>query len=122
MTRLLDHYTAKKRKRQEDAEREAVRAEGSDQLPTDGGSEMQTIMILGSPANDQPGSEDITRGEPRESTSIPLTLQVVHPPDQLESRLGNAKLALPKRKRPLPPDQILLNSYLPPRSPALAKE
>ena len=40
---------------------------------------------------------------------------MVHPHDQLESRTGNAKLALPRRKRPLLPDRILLNSYLPPR-------
>ena len=46
---------------------------------------------------------------------------MVHPPDQLESRPSNAKLALPERKRPLPPDRILLNSYLPPRGPASAE-
>ena len=73
-------------------------------------------------SNDQSGPEDIARGEPRESTSIPPLLQVVHPPDQLESRLGNAKLALPGHKRPLPPDRILLNPYLPPRGPSSAIE
>ena len=62
MTGLLDRYAARKRKRQEDAEREADRAEGSERLFTDGGSEMQAIMISGSPemgSNDQPGPEDI---------------------------------------------------------------
>ena len=44
MMGLLDRYAARKRKRQEDAEREAVLAEGSDRLPTDGGSEMQAIV------------------------------------------------------------------------------
>ena len=86
---------------------------------------MQAIMIPSSPetgSNDQSGLEDIARGEPRESTSIPPALQVVRPPDQLESRPGNAKLALPERKRPLPPDRILLNSYLPPRGLALVME
>ena len=53
---------------------------------------------------------------------IPPTLQVVHPHDQLGSRPGNAKLALPGHKRPLPPDWILLNSYLPPYSPPSAME
>ena len=52
----------------------------------DGGSEMQAIVIPGSPetgSNDQSGLEDIARGEPRESTLIPPALQVVHPPDRL---------------------------------------
>ena len=77
MTGLLDRYATRKRKWQEDAEREADRAEGSDWLPTDGGSEMQAIVISGSPkmgSNDQSGPEDITRGEPMGSTLIPLTL------------------------------------------------
>ena len=82
-------------------------------------------MIPGSPemrSNDQSGLEDIARGELRESTPIPPTLQVVHPPDQLESRPGNAKLTLPGSKRPLPPDRILLKSYLLLRGPAPAME
>ena len=86
---------------------------------------MQAIMIPGSPetgSNDQSGPEDIAHGERRESTPIPLALQVVHPPNQSESHLGNAKLALLGRKRSLPPDRILLNSYLPPRDPAPAME
>ena len=84
MTGLLDLYAARKRKRQEDAEREADRAEGSNRLPTYGDSEMQTIVIPGSPEtgfNDQSGPEDIARGEPRESTLILPALQVVHLPD-----------------------------------------
>ena len=40
MTRLLDRYASRKRKWQEDAEREADRVEGSNRLPTDGGSKM----------------------------------------------------------------------------------
>ena len=59
---------------------------------------MQEIVILGSPetgSNDQLAPEDIACGEPRESTLIPLALQVVRPPDQLESRPGNAKLRYP---------------------------
>ena len=47
---------------------------------------------------------------------------MVRPPDQPESHPGNAKLVLPGRKRPLPPNQILLNSYLPPRGPASEME
>ena len=65
MTGLLDRYAARKRKQQEDVEREAERAEGSNRLPTDGGSEMQAIVIPGSPetgSNDQSSPEDITYG------------------------------------------------------------
>ena len=91
----------------------------------DGGSEIQTIVIPASlemGSNDQPGSEDIAREEPREETPIPPALQVVHPPERLESRPGDAKLALTGRKKSLLPDRILLNSYLPPCSPAPVME
>ena len=91
----------------------------------DGGSEIQTIVIPASPemgSNYQPGSKDITREEPREEAPIPPTLQVVHPPERLESRPGSAKLTLTGCKKPLPPDQILLNSYLPPHGPAPVME
>ena len=118
MTGLLDRYAARKRKRQEEAEREAERAEGSVRPPVDGGSEIQTIMIpafLKMGSNDQPGSEDIALEELREEAPIPPTLQVVHHSERSESRPGATKLALTGRKRPLPPDRILLNSYLPPR-------
>ena len=40
---------------------------------------------------------------------------MVYPPDRLESSPGTDKLALSKHKRPLPPDRILLNSYMPHR-------
>ena len=86
---------------------------------------MQSIVIPSSPekgSNDQSGLEDIARREPRESTPIPPALQVVRPPDQLERRPGNAKLALPGGKRPLSPDRILLKSYLPPRGLASVME
>ena len=52
--------------------------------PMDGDSEIQTIVIPSSPeigSNDQPGSEDIARVEPREEAPIPLVLQVVHLPN-----------------------------------------
>ena len=120
MTGLLDRYASIKRKRKEEAEREAERAEGSVRPPMDGGSEIQTIVIPASlemGSNDQPGSKDIVREEPREEAPIPPTLQVVHPPEWPESRPGAAKLALTGRKKPLPPDRILLNSYLPHRGP-----
>ena len=121
MTGLLDRYAARKRKRKEEADREVERAEGSVRPPMDWGSEIQTIVIPASPemgSNDQLGSEDIAHEEPREEAPIPPELQVVHHLERWESRLGAAKLELIGRKKPLPPDQILLNSYLPPRGAA----
>ena len=91
----------------------------------DGGSEIQTIVIPASPemgSNDQPSSEDIACEELREEAPIPPALQVVHPPERAESRPSVAKLTLTGRKKPLLPDRILLNSYLPPRGPALVME
>ena len=101
MMGLLDRYAARKRTRREEAGREAERAEGSVHLPMDGCSEIQTIVIptsLKMGSNDQRGSEDIAREEPREEAPIPPTLQVVHPPERPESRPGAAKLALIRRK------------------------
>ena len=87
---------------------------------------MQAIVIptsLETGSNVQSGPEEIARGEPRESTPIPPVLQVVVlPHSQSESCSGNAKLALSGRKRPLPLDRILLNSYLPPCGPTPVME
>ena len=85
---------------------------------------MQAIVIPGSLETryDQSSQENLARGEPRESTPILPALQVVHPLDRPESRPGKAKLVLSERKRSFPPDRILLNSYIPPRGPALAME
>ena len=77
MTGLVDRYTSRKRKRQEDAEREADRAEGSNRLPTDRGSEVHAIMILTSPktgSNEKSGPKHTAHGESRESTPIPPAL------------------------------------------------
>ena len=73
-------------------------------------------------SNDQPGSEDISSEEPREEAPIPHALQVVHPPEQPESRPGTAQLALTGCKKLLSPDRILLHSYLPPCKPAPVME
>ena len=73
-------------------------------------------------SNDQPGSENIACEEPREEAPIPSALQVVHPSERMESRPCAAGLALIGHKRSLPPDRILINSYLPPRGQASAME
>ena len=86
---------------------------------------MQVIVIPTSPktgSNDQSGSEHTAHGDPRESTLITPALQMVFPPSRSESCPGSAKLVLPGRKRSLPPDRILLNSYFPPRGPTPTME
>ena len=125
MMGLLDRYATRKRKQQEEAEREAEQAKGLVCPPMDGGSEIQTIVIPASLEmgyNDQPGSKDIAREKPREDAPIPPALQVIHPSERPESRSSAARLALTGRKRSLPPDRILLNSYLTPRGPAPVME
>ena len=125
MAGLRDSYAAKKRKQQEDAEREADRIEGSSRLPTDGGLEMQAIVIPGSSemgSSDQLGPEDVDLEEPRKDTPIPLALLVIYPHDRSESHLDIAKLERAGRKRLLPPYRILLNSYLSPCGLALVME
>ena len=82
-------------------------------------------MIPASPemgSDVQSGLDEIAHGEPWESTPIPPVLQMVLPPNQSESYPSNAKLELSGRKRPLLPDRILLNSYIPSRGSAPAME
>ena len=125
MTGLLDRYAGRKRKQKVEAKREAEGTGGTVRPPMDGGSEIQTIVIPASPEmgpNDQPGSENIAREEPREEAPIPPALQVVHSFERMESRPGAAGLKLIGRKRSLLPNRILINSYLPPRDPAPAME
>ena len=55
-------------------------------------------------------------------TPILHVLQMIHPLDRAEIRPDTARLARARHKKPLPPDRILLNSYLPPRGPAPAME
>ena len=86
---------------------------------------MQAIVIPGSlemGSSDQLGQEDVTLEEPRGDTAIPPALQVIHPPDRPEIHSDIAKLVRAGRKRSLPPNRILLNSYLPPRDPAPVME
>ena len=71
---------------------------------------------------DQPGPEDVALGKPRGVTPIPHALQVIHPSDQAEGMTNMPKVTQTGRKRSLLSDRILLNSYLPPRSPTLAME
>ena len=73
-------------------------------------------------SNDQPGPEDVALGEPRGLSLISSALQAIHPPDRVESQSDMPRLTRTRRKRPLLPDQMLLNSYLPSRGPTPAME
>ena len=73
-------------------------------------------------SSNQPGQEGVALGEPREVTPIPPALQVIHRSDRAESRPDMTKLAQAECKKPLPPDRIMLNSYLPHRGRAPAME
>ena len=98
MTSLLDCYVAKKRKRQESSEREPDvvpdQAERASQPATDGGSDTQGNVILGSPetgSSDRPASENVVVIESREAPLSPTAIQVVHPPEQAARPSARAK-------------------------------
>ena len=100
-------------------------ARGLGQPCSDGGSEVQTIVISGSlemGLNDQPTLGNVTLAESRESSPVLAAIQVVHPPEQAAGQSDKAKYAQAGRKRPLLPDRMLVNSYLPPRGPASPME
>ena len=68
--------------------------------------------------NDQLGRGNVTLAESREASPVPAALQVVHSPEQATSQLDKAKYTWIDRKKPLLPNHMLVNSYLPPRGPA----
>ena len=118
---LVHNFAAWKRKRDVILERadDAVPevARGSSQPGPDGGSEVQVIIISRSPKTslkDQSATENVTMEESREASPIPAALQVVHPPEEAIGRLDRAKYTLTGRRKPLLPDRMLVNSYLPP--------
>ena len=82
---------------------------------------MQDIVISGSPemsVDDQPAMENVTLEESREGSPVPTALQVVHPPEQATGQVDGAMYTQVGRRKPLLPDRMLVNSYLPPRSSA----
>ena len=120
MTGLLDCYAARKRKRQlsSSSELDPAQAAGSNLPAAEGGSEMQAIIIPGSPepgATDQTEPAGVARTELKEANPVPSALQVIHPSDEdRPSRLKFMRSGLP---RPPLPERIITNSYAPPRGP-----
>ena len=91
---------------------------GSGQPRLDEGSEVQAIVISGSPEmglNDHSTLENVTLAKSREASRVPAAIQVVHPPKQAVGQPD--RYTQTGRRRPMLPDRMLLNSYLPPRGP-----
>ena len=86
---------------------------------------MQAIVIPGSlemGLNDKPALENVTLVESREASPVPAAIQVIHPPEQAVSQSDRAKYTRAGCRRPLLPDRMLVNSYLPPRGSAAPME
>ena len=93
-------------------------AGGSGRSLLDEISKVPKIVISGSPEmglNDQSTLEKVALAESRDVFPAPVAIQVVHPPEQAAGQSDKAKYTRTKGRRSLLPDQMLLNSYLPPR-------
>ena len=67
--------------------------------------------------NDQPALENATLVESGEAFPTHVAIQVIHPPKQASGRLERPRYTRFDCSRPLLPDRLLLNSYLPPQGP-----
>ena len=126
MTGLLDRYIARKRKRQEDAAREADaapdQAVGSSRPTTGDSSKEQAIIILGSLETGSKDSLDIGDDFLGEAAPTPPGLQTILPPTQVGSRSGRSEFTCTGLKRPKLPDRIITNFYLLTRGPTPPKD
>ena len=116
MTGLPGRYVARKRKRQvsSSSESDPTQAAGSSQDSTEGGSEMQAIVIPDFPkpgATDQTEPVAVARTESKEADPVPSALPVIHPSD--EGRPGRSKFMRFRLPRPPFPERIITNSYAP---------
>ena len=68
--------------------------------------------------NDQLGLGNVTLTESIGASPVLAALQVVYLAEQATCRLDRAKYTRTGRRKPLIPDRMLVNSYLPPRGPA----
>ena len=81
---------------------------------------MHAIVIPSSPEmslNNQPVTKNVTMEESREASPVPAALHVVHPLEEATSQLDRAKYTRAGPRKPLLPDLMLVNSYLPPTPP-----
>ena len=129
MTGLLNRYAAKKRKWWENVKRRfdaaPDQADGSSQPETGGSSELQMIIIPGSPETgsyDRLDIRDDALGELGEAAPTPPMLQMISHLIQVGSRSGRSEFTRTGLKRPSFPDRIVINSYLLSCGPAPPKE
>ena len=122
MSDLVHNFSTRKRKRDAMFEQSAnvvlEGARGSSQPCLDKGSEVQAIFISGSlemSVDDQPAMGNVTLKESREASPVPAALKVIHPPEQATGQADRAKYTRVGCRKPLLPDRMLVNSYLPPR-------
>ena len=122
MTGLLDHYAACKRKRQlsSNSESNPAQAAGSSQPAVEGGSEMQAIVIPGSPEPEPTKQNEpagVARIESKEADPVRSALQVIPHSDQNKGRPSRLKFMRSELPRPPLPERIITNCYAPPREP-----
>ena len=124
MTRLLDRYTAHKRKRQLSSGSEfdiaPSQTVGPSQPAAEGGLEGQVIIIPGSPESGptyQTEPVGVSRLESKEADPVPSALQDIPPFDRAEGQPSRSKLMWSGLPRPTLPERIITNCYAPPHGP-----
>ena len=125
MANLVHNFSAQKRKRGAcfkraiDATPEVVG--GADQHPTNGGSEGQAIVFMDSPEMGFHGQSALETKFLEDLGEVPLTHEEVQegtPSEQITSRPDKAMSSRSRRSRLLLPNQLLMNSYMPPQGQA----
>ena len=127
---LLYRYAARKRKRhvisndESDAAHvrtaEPSQSAGNGQPAVDGSSGDHAIIIPCSPELGPTGrtkQDGVGRSESNEDGSTPTALQVIPPSDQAEVQPSRSKYMRSGLLKPHRPDQVIIDSYLPPRGP-----
>ena len=124
MTGLLDRYAACKRKRQLSSGSESdiapAQTKGPSQPATEGGSEVQAIIIPGSPESEPTNQTElagVARIKSKEADPVSSALQVIPLSDRAEGQPSRSKFILSGLPRPTLPDRIITDSYAPPRGP-----
>ena len=122
MTRLLDRYATRKRKRQLSSSSESnitlAQAAGPSQPAVEGGSEVQAIIIPSSPESgptNQTEPTGVSRIESKEADPVPSALQVIPPSDRDEGQPSRSKFMRSGLPRPTLSERIITNCYASPR-------
>ena len=121
MTGLLDRYATRKRKRQlssgSESDITSAQAMGPSQPAAEGGSEVQAIIIPGSPESgptDQTEPAGVAWVESKEADLVLSALQVIPPSDQDEGQPSRPKFMRSCLPRPTLLKRIITNCYVPP--------